>query len=53
MFLIYAPAVDGGAEKTFNSAFYRAASEPKAIWGIAEAGYVGGLEARPREYKSA
>jgi MYXO-CTERM domain-containing protein len=50
-FLIYAPAAKGGQETRFNSAFYRAAGEPKAIWGVPEAGHVGGIEARPREYE--
>jgi uncharacterized protein len=51
MLLIYAPNVDAGEEKRFNSAFYRAAGEPKAIWEVPEAGHVGALEARPREYE--
>lgn len=51
VFLIYAPAVDGGEERRFNTAFYRAAGSPKAIWGVPEAGHVGAREARPREYE--
>jgi uncharacterized protein len=50
-FLIYAPAAKGGTETRFNSAFYGAAGDPKAIWGVPDAGHVGGLEARPREYE--
>ena len=33
MFLIYAPRVDGGEERRFNTAFFRAAGEPKQIGG--------------------
>ena len=51
MFLIYASAVDAGEERRFNTAYYRAAREPKAIWGVPGAGHVGALEARPREYE--
>ncbi len=51
MFLIYASEGSGGQEKRANRAFYRAAGGPKAIWEIPEAGHVGGLEARPREYE--
>jgi fermentation-respiration switch protein FrsA (DUF1100 family) len=51
MFLIYASEGTGGEEKRANRAFYRAAGGPKAIWEIPEAGHVGGLEARPREYE--
>ena len=51
MFLIYSPAVDAGEERRFNTAYYRAAREPKAIWGVPGAGHVGALEARPREYE--
>jgi alpha/beta superfamily hydrolase len=50
MFLIHAPKADPD-EKRFNTAFYRAAGEPKAIWGVPEAGHVGAQEARPREYE--
>ena len=51
MFLIYAPAVGAGEERRFNTAYYRQAREPKAIWGVPGAGHVGALEARPREYE--
>lgn len=51
MFLIYAPTVDAGEERRFNTAYYRAGREPKAIWGVRGAGHVGALEARPREYE--
>ena len=50
MFLIHAPKADPD-EKRFNTAFYRAAGEPKAIWGVPEAGHVGAQDARPREYE--
>jgi uncharacterized protein len=49
--LIYATEGTGGEEHRANRAFYRAAGAPKAIWEIPEAGHVGGLEARPREYE--
>ena len=51
MLLIYATEGTGGEEHRANRAFYRAARQPKAIWEIPEAGHVGGLEARPREYQ--
>jgi uncharacterized protein len=50
MFLIHAPEADPD-ELRFNRAFYRAAGEPKAIWGVPEAGHVGAQDARPREYE--
>jgi len=50
MFVIYAPNADDD-ERRFGTAFYRAAGEPKAIWGVPEAGHVGAQEARPREYE--
>jgi fermentation-respiration switch protein FrsA (DUF1100 family) len=51
MFLIYAPDIAAGEERRFNTAFYRAADEPKAIWGVPGAGHVGAQDARPREYE--
>ena len=51
MLLIYATEGTGGEEHRANRAFYREAGESKAIWEIPEAGHVGGLEARPREYE--
>jgi hypothetical protein len=50
MFLIHAPSADPD-ELRFNRAFYREAGEPKAIWGVPEAGHVGAQDARPREYE--
>lgn len=50
MFIIHAPKADPD-EHRFGTAFYRAAGEPKAIWGVPEAGHVGAQEARPREYE--
>jgi hypothetical protein len=51
MFVIYAPEIAAGEERRFNTAFYRAAGEPKAIWGVPGAGHVGAQDARPREYE--
>ena len=48
-FLIYAGHGGGGEE--LNVEYFRAASAPKALWRIAEAGHVGGLDARPQEYE--
>ena len=39
-------------EEPANRAFYTDAREPKAIWEVPQAGHVGGLEARPKEYES-
>jgi hypothetical protein len=50
MFLIHAPKADPD-EPRFNRAFYREAGEPKAIWGVPDAGHVGAQEAHPREYE--
>jgi fermentation-respiration switch protein FrsA (DUF1100 family) len=49
LFLIYAGHGAGGEE--LNVEYFRAASAPKALWRIAEAGHVGGLQARPLEYE--
>ncbi|HEX5980365.1 MAG TPA: alpha/beta fold hydrolase [Thermoleophilaceae bacterium] len=49
--LIHAPQVDNGDEERFNRAYFRAAGEPKFIWGVPEAGHVGAQDARPREYQ--
>jgi uncharacterized protein len=49
-FIIHAPKADPD-ERRFGTAFYRAAGEPKAIWGVPEAGHVGAQDARPREYE--
>jgi uncharacterized protein len=51
MFVIYSPDVADGEERRFNTAYYRAAGEPKAIWGVDGAGHVGAQDARPREYE--
>ena len=48
-FLIYAGHGGGGEE--LNVEYFRAASAPKVLWRIAEAGHVGGLDARPQEYE--
>ena len=50
MFLIYSPKDDPDEER-FNTAFYREAGQPKAIWEVPEAGHVGAQDARPREYE--
>ncbi len=47
--LIYAGHGGGGEE--LNVEYFRAASAPKALWKIAEAGHVGGLDAGPDEYE--
>jgi uncharacterized protein len=49
VFLIYAGRGGGGEE--LNPEYYRAASTNGAIWKIAEAGHVGGFQARPLEYE--
>lgn len=49
--LLLIHAGNGGGGEELNPDYYRAASAPKTIWKIAEAGHVGGFEARPREYE--
>ncbi len=49
LLLVYAGKGGGGEE--LNPHYYRAAGQPKTLWRLAEAGHVGGLEARPREYE--
>lgn len=49
LFLIYAGQGGGGEE--LNPDYYDAASTPKTLWKIPEAGHVGGYQARPREYE--
>ena len=51
LFLIYAGRGGGGEE--LNPDYYDAASAPKMLWKIPEAGHVGGFQARPREYEAA
>ncbi|HSC91844.1 MAG TPA: alpha/beta hydrolase [Gaiellaceae bacterium] len=41
----------GGGGEELNVDYFRAASEPKALWEVPEAGHVGGYQARPREYE--
>jgi fermentation-respiration switch protein FrsA (DUF1100 family) len=48
--LIYAGHGGGGEE--LNPDYYRAGSEPTTLWKIAEAGHVGGYDARPHEYEA-
>jgi uncharacterized protein len=49
LFLIYAGRSHAGEE--LNVDYFRAASEPKTLWKIPEAGHTGGFQARPREYE--
>ena len=49
LLLVYAGHGGGGEE--LNPDYYDAASAPKTLWGIPEAGHVGGYQARPREYE--
>jgi uncharacterized protein len=49
LFLIYAGHGGGGEE--LNVEYFEAASQPKTLWKIDEAGHVGGFDARPREYE--
>ncbi len=49
LFLIHAGQGGGGEE--LNRDYYRAASSPKTLWKIDEAGHVGGFQARPTEYE--
>ena len=48
-FLIYAG--HGVESEELNVDYHRAASAPKVLWKIAEAGHVGGFQARPGEYE--
>ena len=49
LFLIYTGQGVGGEE--LNPEYFEAASQPKTLWKIDEAGHVGGFEARPGEYE--
>ena len=49
LLLIYAGQGGGGEE--LNPDYYDAASAPKTLWEIPEAGHVGGYQARPHEYE--
>jgi len=49
LLLIYAGHGGGGEE--LQPDYYRAASAPKTLWEIPEAGHVGGFDARPAEYE--
>jgi uncharacterized protein len=49
-FLIYSGHPLGGEE--LNADFYAAASRPKTLWRIVDAGHTGGLDAHPKEYES-
>ena len=50
LLLIYAGQGGGGEE--LNPDYYDAASTPKTLWEIPEAGHVGGYQARPHGTKS-
>ena len=49
LFLIYAENSGGGEE--LNPDYYRAASEPKSLWKVQDAGHVGGFQTQPEEYE--
>ena len=49
LLLIYAGQGRGGEE--LNPEYYDAASPPRTLWEIPEAGHVGGYQARPHEYE--
>jgi hypothetical protein len=49
LFLVFAGHGGGGEE--LNARYFDAAGDPKQIWKIDDAGHVGGLEARPKEYE--
>jgi uncharacterized protein len=51
MFLIYATKVGDGEELRASHAYYREAGDPKAIWGVPDAGHVGAQDAQPGEYE--
>jgi uncharacterized protein len=38
-------------EDDLNSTYYEAAGNPKALWGVPEAGHIGGITAQPAEYE--
>jgi hypothetical protein len=50
LLLIYAGQGGGGEE--LNPDYHDAASTPKTLWKIPEAGHVGGFQTRPREYEA-
>jgi uncharacterized protein len=50
VFFIYGEHGQDG-ERNLNPTYYRAASEPKAIWKVAGSGHTGGIDARPKEYE--
>ena len=49
--VLFVYAGRGGGGEELNPLFYRAAVAPKSLWRIDEAGHLGGLAARPREYE--
>ncbi len=49
--LLFIYAGRGGGGEELNPEYYRAASSPKTLWKVAEAGHVGGFQARPQEYE--
>jgi uncharacterized protein len=50
LFLIYAGRAGGGEE--LNPDYFEAASEPKTMWKVDDAGHVGGFDAQPQEYEA-
>ena len=50
LFLIYGGRGGGGEE--LNPDYYDAASTPKTLWRIPEAGHTGGYQTRPLEYEA-
>ena len=38
-------------EDDLNQTYFEAAGNPKALWGVPEAGHIGGITAQPREYE--
>ena len=49
LFLIYAE--NGGGGEELNADYFRAASEPKTLWKVADAGHVGGFRAQPQQFE--
>ena len=48
LFLIYA---ENGGREELNADYFRAASEPKTLWKVADAGHVGGIRAQPQQFE--
>jgi uncharacterized protein len=50
VFLIYGEKGQP-TEDDLNETYYEAAGRPKALWGVPEAGHIGGITVQPREYE--